>query len=249
MYRTINIQELKKEMVNRKTIIVGLFVTFAILVISAYAGYLTQAPESSDSNIKSLPEISSEVPSIISLEAPSTQSGADIQTPELSESGDDVVCDQPPKDNKYGGISGSENKPPKGTTITEPKTGSRTTATGICGTYQYIAGWWFTASEIAKLPYDTIMYGTSPYTTSGGPGGNVQSSTTTPGGDNSGDDNSGDDNTGDDRPDEVNPRPGSDDNGDGNGDDDPVVPIPEVATFVLVVLGVFVFVAWRKTRK
>lgn len=220
-------------MVNKKTIIAGFFLAFAILAISIYAGQSTQASESPTPNAKA--------PPTVPLETPSTQSQADVQTLELSESNDNVVCDQPPKDNKYGGISGSENKPPKGTTIVEPKTGNRVTATGTCGTYWYIAGWWFTASEMANLPSDTLMYGTSPYITSGGPGGSAPSNVeTAPAGSN----NPGDGNTvpGDDNV-------GSGDDNEEPGDDNPVVPVSEVATFVLVALGIFGFVAWRKTRK
>lgn len=200
-------------MVNKNTIIVGFIVAFAILTISIFAGQSTQTSEISTPNAKA--------PPTISVDEQSVQSKVYTQTPESSESGDNIVCDQPPKDNKYGGISGSADKPPKGTTITETKTDNRITATGTCGTYWYIAGWWFTSSEIANLPYDTIMYGISPYTTSGGPGGSSQSPV---------DNNTGDDN-------------------EGPGDDNPIVPIPEVDTFVLVALGIFGFVAWGKTRK
>lgn len=215
-------------MVNKKTIIAGIFVAFAILAISLYVGQSTQAPESSTPNAKAPPTMSNETLSTISLETALTQSPEDIQTLELSESDGSIVCDKPPKDNKYGGISGSVDKPPRGTTITEPQTGNRVTATGACGTYWYIAGWWFNASEMVNLPSDTIMYGTSPYTTSGGPGGSTQPSVeATPG---------------DDGSDEGNP-------GDGDGNNDPIVPVPEVATLTLVTVGLFVFVAWRIKRK
>lgn len=220
-------------MVNKKTIITGIFVAFVMLVISLYTGQLTQTSESSVPNVKAPPTTSSDTLSSVSIEAVSIQPREDIQTLELSENDGNVVCDKPSKDAKYGGISGSADNPPRGTTVVESKTDNRITATGTCGTYWYISGWWFSASEIANLPSDTIMYGVSPYAMSEGSGrpagrGEQPSVGTTPGGDGSDKDNA------------------DDGDGNGNGDDEPVVPVPEVATVALVIVGLLVFVAWNK---
>lgn len=175
----------KKDMTNDRAILAGIFTIFVMFVISIYAGQPVQALE-------------------------------DAQISELSVGTSNIICDQPPRDNLYGGIGRSESNPPNGTTINQILTNEsgRTTATGVCGTYHYISGWWFNTTEMANLPYDTIMYGASPYTASGGPGGDTQ-----PGGEAR------------------------------HEEENPVVPVPEVATIILVTLGIFGLVIWRKKRK
>lgn len=151
-------------MVNKKTIITGFFVVFAIMTIALYAEHPTQASESYIPNVKSPPKISLEV-------APDFQQEG-IQELGLPESDNNVVCDKPPRDNKYGGISGSDNNPPNGTIVTGSEN-DMITASGTCGKYWYISGWWFNASEMTNLPSDTIMYGISPYVSLEGSGKGV----------------------------------------------------------------------------
>lgn len=124
-----------------------------------------------------------------------------------------VTCQQSPAGNQYGGIGGAENNPPKGTAISQESTiqYGRPTATGICGSYWYIAGWWFNTSEMAKLPSETILYGMSPYAITDGSDG-------------------------------TNARTEDDDNR-------PIAPVPEVATIVLVVFGLFAILSWNKIKK
>jgi hypothetical protein len=126
-------------MINNRSIFVSMFTIFVMLAVSIYTVQPVQALE-------------------------------DSQIPELSGNVENVICDQPPSYNLYGGIGRSGNNPPNGTVIDQNLTNNsgRITATGVCGIYQYISGWWFNASEMANLPYDSIMYGASPYTTSGG---------------------------------------------------------------------------------
>lgn len=171
-------------MTNDNEILTSIFTIFVMLVISIYAAQPVQALE-------------------------------DAQISELSDGTENIICDQPQRDSLYGGIGRAEYNPPNGTVIDQNLTNSsgRTTATGVCGTYKYISGWWFNTSEMANLPYDTIMYGTSPYITSGGSGEGAQ-------------------------PEDSQ-----------SGDEGPVVPVPEVATAILVVLGIFGVIAWNKKRK
>lgn len=216
----------RKDMVNKKTIIAGLLAAFAILAISIYAAQPVQTTGTPNA------EASPTMP----IDTQQTQPQAEIQTLDPSDNADNVVCDQPQRDNIYGGIGGSDKNPPKGTAISQDLTNARgrITATGVCGTYSYIAGWWFSPSEMTNLPYRTTMYGESPYTTTGGPGGNAQSNVGTIPGDN----NPGDS------------RPGNGDLPEDSGDDpgEPVVPVPEVATIILVVFGAIALVAWRRVK-
>lgn len=130
-------------MTNNRSTLVSIFTIFVMLTISIYTVQPVQALEGD-------------------------------QISELSNGTENVICDQPPSDNLYGGIGRSEYNPPNGTTINQSLTNEsgRTTATGVCGTYRYISGWWFNTTEMTKLPYDTIMYGTSPYAIISGDGNN-----------------------------------------------------------------------------
>lgn len=208
-------------MVNRKAIVAGLLIVFAILAVVVVASTKnpTAAPDITTPNAKS---------------PPSTPEQTTVPTLELSDDTNSATCQQPPTGSEYGGIGGNENSPPKGATISQELTVQygRPTATGVCGTYQYIAGWWFNASEMAKLPSETILYGISPYAITEGSDG-TRSGTQPPG--DGGTDNGND---------------GDENDGDGDNDDGgPIVPVPEVATILLVAFGIFMFVAWRKVRK
>lgn len=202
-------------MVNRKAIVAGLLIVFAILavVIVASTKNPTAASDITTPNAKSPPVTQT------------TPEQTTVPILELSDDINSVTCQQPPAGNEYGGINGNENSPPKGTTISQELTTqySKPTATGVCGTYWYIVGWWFNASEMANLPSETLLYGVSPYAiTSGSDGGSK---------------------TGEGNAEDIN---------DGNGDNDdggPIVPVPEVATILLVTFGIFMFVALRKVRK
>lgn len=148
-------------MVKSKTIVVGLLIVFAILAVVVVAS--TRNPTTTDvatSNGKAPPEtqLASEQTSVQTL---TLSDGTDT---------DSVTCQQPPKGNEYGGISGVESNPPRGTAIDQGLTTQygEPTATGVCGTYWYIAGWWFNASEMAKLPSETLLYKVSPYAMAGG---------------------------------------------------------------------------------
>lgn len=219
-------------MVNRKAIVAGLLIVFAILavVIVASTKNPTAASDITTPNAKSPPVTQT------------TPEQTTVPILELSDDINSVTCQQPPAGNEYGGINGNENSPPKGTTISQELTTQygRTTATGVCGTYWYIVGWWFNASEMAKLPADTLLHGVSPYAITGGSDGGTRSGTVTQPGEGTqpGDGDADDGNDGDEN------------GGDGDNDDGgPVAPVPEVATVLLVAFGVFMFVAWRKVRK
>lgn len=67
-----------------------------------------------------------------------------------------VIC-QKPINSEYGGIAGSENSPPNGTIVIKNYYGD-ILATGICGMYWNIAGWWFNESEMMNLPSESVMY-------------------------------------------------------------------------------------------
>lgn len=84
-------------------------------------------------------------------------------------------CQMPDKDMYYGGIGGSENNFPKGISIDQDLTKryNMPVATGDCGTYWYIAGWWFNESEMMRLPSESIMYKMSPYASNGSGGGSA----------------------------------------------------------------------------
>ncbi len=186
-------------MVKNKTIVIGLIIVFALAIIVVAS---TKNPtDVATPNAKAPPEVLS------ASEQPT------VQTLTLSEDTDSVTCQQPPKGNdEYGGISGTESNPPKGTIIDSElsvKYG-RPTAVGVCGTYWHIVGWWFNASEMAKLPSETLLYGVSPYAITGG----------------------------------------SDDGGDVADDDDdrPVIPVPEVATIVMVAFGMLALIVWHKKK-
>lgn len=107
-------------------------------------------------------------------EAPSPTPTIQVTTPQ--EKFSEIVCKKPDKDMSYGGIGGSENNPPTGTSIDQDLTKryNMPVATGDCGTYWYIAGWWFSESEMARLPSESIMYKISPYALNGSGGGGVQ---------------------------------------------------------------------------
>lgn len=205
-------------MVNKK-IVVGLLIVFAMLVIIVIASTKnpTAASDIITPNTKSPPVIRP------------TPEQTIVSTLELYDDIDTYseVCQQPPIGNEYGGINGNENSPPKGTTISQELTTqySKQTATGVCGTYWFIAGWWFNASEMAKLPSDALAYGVSPYAiTSGDDSGS---------GTRSGNENGNGDN---------------DENENDDEDDEPIVPVPEMATIILVTFGIFTFVVWNKVK-
>jgi hypothetical protein len=207
-----------KNMVNRKAIVAGLLIVFAILavVIVASTKNPTSASDITTPNAKSPP-----------VTQPISEQTT-VSTLILSDETNSITCQQPPTGNEYGGISGNENNSPKGTVIDPDLTiqYGRPTATGICGTYWYIAGWWFNVSEMAKLPAETLTYGVSPYAiTSGDDSGSVVRS----GNENSNDDNGENDDVGDE-------------------DSEPIVPVPEVATIVLVAFGIFTFVVWNRVK-
>lgn len=86
-----------------------------------------------------------------------------------------ITCQKPDEDMFYGGIARNESDSPNGTSIDQnfSKYYNIPTATGICGTYWYIAGWWFNESEMVKLPSESIMYKMSPYAITDGDG-NIQ---------------------------------------------------------------------------
>lgn len=218
-------------MVNKKTIVAGLLIVFAIMavVVVAYTKNPTVVQDVAIPNAKAPPSTSEEIVS---------------QTLKLSDvidstgGADGVTCQQPPKDNEYGGISGKENISPIGTVIDPDLTKQygKPTATGVCGTYWYIVGWWFNASEMAKLPSETILYGVSPYAiTRGGSDGEERPGTGTQSGTDNEESDDGDSDNGID--------------GDDSGDDNPVMPVPEIATVLLVAFGIFMFTAWKKVRK
>ena len=150
---------MKTYMTNKKTI-VGVLTIITILAIVVVAS--TKNPDTiqdmTTPNAKAPPDIQS--------------TSGQVTVPALSMGTDTVTCQQPPKGSEYGGINGNENNPPKGTTISPELTiqYGRPTAIGVCGTYWYIVGWWFNASEMAKLPSESLLYGVSPYaiTTSDG---------------------------------------------------------------------------------
>ncbi len=188
-------------MVNKK-IVVGLLIVFAILAVVVVA---------STKNHTTVPEITAQNAKILPVEQPvSDQTTDPVLT--LSDDTNSVTCQQSPAGNQYGGIAGAENNPPKGTAISQELTFQygRPTVTGICGTYWYIAGWWFNTSEMARLPSETILYGMSPYAITEGTDGGT--------------------------------------NGD-NEDGGPIVPVPEVATILLVIFGIFMFIVLKKVRK
>lgn len=90
---------------------------------------------------------------------------------QLSNDNTDKITCQRSSNNVYGGINRAENNPPNGTVIDKDLTKyyGRLTATGVCGTYWYISGWWFNEkTEIGRLPFKSIMYGESPYVTDEG---------------------------------------------------------------------------------
>lgn len=188
-------------MVNSKTIVAGLLIVFAILAVVVVASTKnpTTTSDVATPNAKAPPEVQPASEQIT------------VQTLTLSDGTNtgSVTCQRPPKGNEYGGISGTESSPPKGTAIGPELTVQygRPAATGVCGTYWYVVGWWFNASEMAKLPAETLLYGVSPYAMA----------------------------------------TGSDDGSD--NDDRPVIPVPEVATIVMVALGISALVVWNKTKK
>lgn len=150
-------------MVKKKIVAAGLIVVCAILVASAmFASNLMETSKASTPEVGENPEIQP------------VQDEVTVQTLELSDDTGGVTCQKPQSGNEYGGIGTSESNPPNGTSIDEDLTKyyGRTTATGVCGTYWYIVGWWFNATEMSKLPQETLMYGMSPYAiTSGGVSG------------------------------------------------------------------------------
>lgn len=89
---------------------------------------------------------------------------------QLSNDNTNKITCQRPSNNVYGGINRAGNNPPDGTVIDKDLTKyyGRLTATGVCGTYRYISGWWFDEAEMEKLPFKSIMYGESPYVTDEG---------------------------------------------------------------------------------
>lgn len=76
----------------------------------------------------------------------------------------------------YGGIPGTEDKPPVGTIIDANLTKyyGVPTATGDGKTYWFIGGWgWFNESEMMNLPSDSLMYNISPYAINSGGGNGI----------------------------------------------------------------------------
>ena len=141
-----NIENMKK----KSHLVIGL-----LLIIMLGLGCISNVPSQSEKDEEDVPTINA-VPIII----PTIQ-----ETPLITADG----C-QKPSNGTYGGISRNESNPPEGTEISKELTEyyGRTTATGECGTYQYVSGWWFSDSEMEKLPLESIMYGTSPYAISSG---------------------------------------------------------------------------------
>jgi len=95
----------------------------------------------------------------------------DVPTLSLEENTGAIVTKPKISSDCYGGIGGSENNPPQGTTIDESLTQyyGKPTATGDGETYIHISGWWFNLTQVAKLPSESLMYGMSPCAiTSGG---------------------------------------------------------------------------------
>lgn len=214
-------------MVNKK-IVASLLIVLAILAVVVVASTKNPATAPITTPNAKEPPVGQPIPEQTT-----------VPTLILSDDINSVTCQQPPTGNQYGGISGTENNPPKGTVIDQglTKQYGRPTAAGVCGTYWYIVGWWFNASEMANLPSETLLYGVSPYAiTSGSDGGSKPGEGTLSGfgeGTQPGDGN-------------------AEDRNDGNGDNDdggPIVPVPEVATILLVTFGIFMFVALRKVRK
>jgi hypothetical protein len=151
-------------MTKKKIVAAGLIVAFAILATSAmFANDLMGTSKAS------VPEV------VETTEVLPVQEEVTIQTLEFSDDTGGTICQKPQSGNEYGGIGASESNPPNGTSIDGDLTKyySRTTATGVCGTYWYIVGWWFNATEISKLPQETLMYGVSPYAITGGSNGNT----------------------------------------------------------------------------
>jgi hypothetical protein len=150
---------------KNKIVVVGIIIFAILLAVAAAMSWKPATGTDRVIDIKSPPEI-------LPVQESAPQVPESVNTIDLS-ANDEIVCDHPSKDSKYGGISGSENKPPKGTEISKELTekNGRPMATGVCGTYQYIVGWWFTESEIYKLPYETLIYGISPYAIGGGGSG------------------------------------------------------------------------------
>lgn len=215
-------------MVNKRAILAGLIaaIMMFVVVVEISTKDPVQAKEVSVTNAKSPPE-----------------DPIAIKTLELSGDIDSIVCQQPSKGNEYGGIGGSDSNPPKGTT-TDPELTvqyNRPTATGVCGTYWYIAGWWFNASEMAKLPQESIMYGVSPYAITTGSDGAVRTGNSGNGGSNNGNDGSNNGNDG----------PNNDNDGFDNGDDGdgPIIPVPEVATIIMVMFGIFVLITLTRIKR
>lgn len=141
-----------KNMVDKRVIIAGVFIIFVALAV-AVSMKSDESPGVIVPNTKAPPEIQP---------IPETTT---VQVLTLADDTSGITCQQPPKDNEYGGIGGSENNPPKGTVVDPDLTKiyGRPTATGACGTYWYVVGWWFNATEMSKLPPDTLLHGISPY--------------------------------------------------------------------------------------
>lgn len=142
-------------MVNKKRIAIVILLISAAILIGYTEKRLVAMPEISSANVGE------------PIEIPQTTSQ---ELPEIYAAEDEIVCDIS-SNKEYGGIGGSVDIPPNGTTIDQSLTDyyGRPTTTGICGTYWYVAGWWFNDTEMHNLPYESIMYGMSPYAiTTGG---------------------------------------------------------------------------------
>lgn len=185
-----------------KKIVAGLLIVFAILAVVVVAS--TKNPTTASDITAPNAKLPVEQPALEQTTAPVLTLPDDINS---------VTCQQSPAGNQYGGIGGTENNPPKGTAISQELTTQygKPTATGICGTYWYIVGWWFNASEMVKLPSETLLYGISPYAITEGSDG-IRAS-------------------GDDE------------------EDKPVIPVPEIATFILVTFGLIAILSWKKIKK
>jgi len=76
-----------------------------------------------------------------------------------------------PNNETYGGIQGNVSQPPEGTQINLllsryyqlPVATEKGTTFWYGLTYWHVGGYWFTAKELMKLPYDYIKKNRSPY--------------------------------------------------------------------------------------
>jgi len=196
---------------NKKVVIAAFIIAMAMIIyVSGIYGYTP--------GYKDPPEVPKVEQTVTSTPVPT-----EIPTLRLEENTNIVVNQPKLSSDCYGGIGGSENNPPRGTTIDDSLTKyyGKPAATGNDETYIYISGWWFNLTQVAKLPSESLMYGMSPCAiTSGGSGEPI-----------SGDSgNSGD-------------------NEDSGDIDQPINPVPELSTMALVLVGLIgLFVIYRKKK-